>query len=368
MAYGVILGQSFGEGLNAKLYVNATSDTASLTEVRATGVNTGNVYNGVYNSTLQYFIIDIPVYDVYTVSANLSGQAVLPAEVTIDTAERKYVSLASVTGSLNDNSWATIRAVSDAGVGESLWSVGDAKQITISGDIGISYYYNNYQPWVYILGFNHNASLEGNNRIHFGCFRSEESYTSTNSVAMIDDEWGNSTSTTLAFHMNKTNTNVGGWKDSLMRKQLLNADAANPNNANNNTFLQRLPSDLKTVLKQCTKYTDNVANGEGNVQLNVTSTQDWCFLLSVFEVTGETGEANSYEQDYQKQYQYYIDGNSTVKKAEIDTADPGSPAAWWLRSPRSQYDGGFLAMDTTNQTETRYYSRYSLGLAPAFCV
>lgn len=97
MAYGVILGQSFGRGLNAKLYVNATSDTASLTEVKATGVNTGNVYNGVYNSTLQYFIIDIPVYDVYTVSAKLSGQVISPTEVTIDTAERKYVSLAVVS-------------------------------------------------------------------------------------------------------------------------------------------------------------------------------------------------------------------------------------------------------------------------------
>ena len=34
------------------------------------------------------------------------------------------------------NSWATIRAVSDAGKGSNYWSVGDAKGITINGKVG----------------------------------------------------------------------------------------------------------------------------------------------------------------------------------------------------------------------------------------
>ena len=37
---------------------------------------------------------------------------------------------------LNNNDWATIRAVSDASQGANYWSVGDTKTITINGAVG----------------------------------------------------------------------------------------------------------------------------------------------------------------------------------------------------------------------------------------
>ena len=44
--------------------------------------------------------------------------------------------LSGVDPVLNNNDWATIRAVSDASQGANYWSVGDTKTITINGAVG----------------------------------------------------------------------------------------------------------------------------------------------------------------------------------------------------------------------------------------
>ena len=49
-------------------------------------------------------------------------------------------------------------------------------------------------------------------------------------------------------------------------------------------------------MQPVTKYTDNTANGGGNVQTYVTATTDYLFLLAEFEVFGTRSYANSYEQ------------------------------------------------------------------------
>lgn len=348
MAYGVILGQSFGKGLNAKLYVNATSDTSSLTEVKATGVNTGNVYNGVYNSTLQYFIIDIPVYDVYTVSANLSGQTILPIEVTVDTAERKYISLAIVSNVLNDSSWATIGVVSDMNMGESLWSVGDTKEIIINGQINDGLTLDNYSTYVYILGFNHNETLEGQG-ITFGGFKSALS--GGKDIALVDSDYNNSKTSGTWFNMNNTSSNAGGWEQSRMRTVLIPQ------------FKNCLESDLVNVLKTVTKYSDNTGGGS-NTASYVTSTTDTIFLLAEYEVFGTRSYANSAEQNYQAQYQYYKNGNSKVKYRHSATV---STASWWLRSVRANYSPYFCRVMLSGSADS-FNAYYSYGFAPAFVV
>lgn len=71
---------------------------------------------------------------------------------------------------LNDNTWEQIKSVAAAGVAPSAWSVGDCKQIVLNGTLtdGIgSITLENFFACVFILGFNHNADLEGNNTIHF---------------------------------------------------------------------------------------------------------------------------------------------------------------------------------------------------------
>ena len=67
---------------------------------------------------------------------------------------------------LNNNSWALIQDAAQKGLASSLWSVGDRKEITLNGTCRARTF-SNYKVYAYILGFNHNAALEGNNTIHF---------------------------------------------------------------------------------------------------------------------------------------------------------------------------------------------------------
>jgi len=58
-----------------------------------------------------------------------------------------------------------------------------------------------------------------------------------------------------------------------------------------------LPSDLRAVMKSCTKYTDN--KGGGNTASNVSSTTDYLFLLSEYEVFATHQYCNDAEPNYQ---------------------------------------------------------------------
>ena len=90
-----------------------------------------------------------------------------------------------------------------------------------------------------------------------------------------------------------------------------------------------LPSDLRAVMQPVTKYTDNTGNAS-NSSGNVTTTTDYLFDLSEFEVFGTKSYANQYEQNYQAQYDYYKAGNTKI--ANNHTAV--TTAVWWgLRSP-----------------------------------
>lgn len=260
---------------------------------------------------------------------------------------------------LNNNSWETISKMSNSNKAKDIWAVGDAKQITLNGSVG-SLGLSNYQLYVYILGFNHNADLEGQNTMHFGFGKTALS--GGTNIALVDGQY-DTTGSSTAFRMNTSNTNVGGWKSSYMRQTIINANATSPTSGSTNSFLAALPSDLQAVLKQCTKYTDNVGNGTGNIQSNVTPTQDWIFLLSEFEVQGSISQANTYEAQYQKQYQYYINGNSKIKY----TQHLNVTCDWFLRSPYNLLSTYYCATLTRGNSNRR--SAYaSFGFAPAFCV
>lgn len=262
---------------------------------------------------------------------------------------------------LNDNSWSTISSLSQAGQASAYWAVGDAKQITLNGTIGIVAY-DNYQPWVFIMGFNHNAVLEGNNLIHFGCFRADQDYQANNAIALDDEFYSTPTSTQSTFHMNTTNVTAGGWEASLMRSTLLDSEADSPSQAIEFSFLAALPADLQNVLRKCTKYTNNVGNND--TESAVTMTEDWAFLLSEWEVQGARTYANQYEQNYQQQYDYFANGNSKIKYKQTDNS---TSLIWWLRSPFAASSGVFCGVSASGGADIRNAS-FSFGFAPGFCV
>lgn len=263
---------------------------------------------------------------------------------------------------LNSMSWADIRKVSDAGIASTYWKVGDAKQITINGTVGSTAI--NMNVWAFILGFNHNSAKEGTNRIHFQIGKVSAS---GNQISFVDSTYGSYNSNQGSFTMNpaanyNNSTNSGGWNNSHMRKTLLGS-ANTPTSPTAKTFMAALPSDLRAVMKSCTKYSDNTG-GTTNAASAITATTDYLWLLSEFEVQGARTYASQYEQNSQLQYDYYRAGNSKVFYRHSATT---STAYWWLRSVRAGGTYGFCCVGTGGSPYSNS-SGASDGVAPAFCV
>ncbi|MFK9312016.1 hypothetical protein ACJEKH_25880, partial [Escherichia coli] len=86
------------------------------------------------------------------------------------------------------------------------WSVGDTKPIVINGKVG-NFTFSNLTINPFILGFNHNSAKEGTKRIHWLIGK-----ISGKMVGLCDNNYGSNVSGEGYFHMNTSNTNVGGWK------------------------------------------------------------------------------------------------------------------------------------------------------------
>jgi hypothetical protein len=296
-----------------------------------------------------------------TVTAKATGSATITVNVGADTnytapsSKTFTVAVTLVSKTLSSNSWAVIKAVSDAGQGANYWSVGDTKRITLNGKVG-AYTFSNFNVDVFILGFNHNSSKEGSNRIHFQIGK-----VSGKAVALCDSQYNGSGSSAM-FHMNSSDSNSGGWNGSYMRKTLL-GNSNTPDSTLENSLMAALPSDLLAVMKTVTKYTDNTGGGS-NSSGNVTATADYLFLLAEFEVFGTRYWANQYEQNSQKQYDYYKAGNSRVayNHSAVSTA-----VWWWLRS--AYYSASNLFCDVTTDGSYGFgNASYSAGLRPGFAV
>ena len=235
--------------------------------------------------------------------------------------------------------------------------MGDAKGITINGKVGATTI-SNLSISVFILGFNHNASREGSNRIHFQIGKINGTL-----VGLVDGNYSNYTSTTGAFTMNTSNTNSGGWNNSHMRKTVLGSNSASATSPTANTLLAALPADLRAVMKPATKYSDNTGGGSDTASY-VTSTTDLLPLLSEFEYHGARTYANSAEKNYQAQYDYYKAGNSKVHYKHNAT---GTAAHAWCRSV---YSGGISNFCLVNSDggASGGNAGYSWALAPCFFV
>ena len=274
-------------------------------------------------------------------TVTVTGKAYGSATITVKVAEgTNHTAPANKTcavqvnlfnATLNSNTWAAIRAASDADEGANYWSVGDTKSITINGQVG-NFTFSNLSISPFILGFNHNSSKEGTHRIHWQLGKIGGTM-----VGLCDNQYNSSVSGAGYFHMNDSNTNVGGWKDSSMRKTLL-GNSKTPTSPLANSLMAALPSDLRAVMKSVTKYTDNVGNATGSVAGNVTATTDYLFLLAEFEVFGSRYYANDYERNSQLQYDYYKASNSRVAYKHNAT---GTAVWWWLRSPYYNNNNSF---------------------------
>ena len=293
----------------------------------------------------------------YTVTATKNGQTTSGSVNVVSGTTSYSLTLSFVSSTLNNNEWSVIKSVSDAGQGANYWSIGDRKAVTLNGTVG-KLSLSNVTTYAFIIGFNHNASVEGSNRIHFQLAKTALS--GGTDVCLCDSSYNSTVSTTGYFSMNSSRTNSGGWASSQMRTNICGTSLS----SYSGTIIAVIPAALRAVLKSVTKYTDNTANGGGSTASYVTATTDYFFLLSEFEVFGSISYGNTNEKNKQAQYAYYSAGNSKIKYKHDGTS---TAARWWLRSPDASNSSGFVLVDLGG-TVNGSYANSSLGFAPGFCV
>lgn len=345
------LSDTFTIGGNHDGTISVVSNNTGIATVSRSGntVTVNNVNQTTGNTTI-------------TVSCTAGTNYTAPSSQSV-TVEAKFVS--SV---LNENDWSVIKSVADASQGANYWAVGDRKAVTVNGTVGTQAINGTY--YVYILGFNHNSSREGTG-ITFGTFKTALS--GGTDICLVDSHYNDySTGGQKWFNMNhSSNTNSGGWKGCDLRYDVLGSTNSNNNDAGtttatspvSGTLMAALPSDLRAVMKPMNIYTDNTGGGS-NTASYVTKSVDYLPLLAEYEIFGTRSYANSAEQNYQAQYQYYKNGNSKVKYRHSSTS---STATWWERSPACNGSDYFCHVNA-NGTAYGSYAGYSFGLAPAFRV
>lgn len=345
------LSDTFTIGGNHDGTISVVSNNTGIATVSRSGntVTVNNVNQTTGNTTI-------------TVSCTAGTNYTAPSSQSV-TVEAKFVS--SV---LNENDWSVIKSVADASQGANYWAVGDRKAVTVNGTVGTQAINGTY--YVYILGFDHNSSREGTG-ITFGTFKTALS--GGTDICLVDSHYNDySTGGQKWFNMNhSSNTNSGGWKGCDLRYDVLGSTNSNNNDAGtttatspvSGTLMAALPSDLRAVMKPMNIYTDNTGGGS-NTASYVTKSVDYLPLLAEYEIFGTRSYANSAEQNYQAQYQYYKNGNSKVKYRHSSTS---STASWWERSPY-YYNSYTFCLVNTHGNANYTNARNSYGLAPAFRV
>ena len=154
---------------------------------------------------------------------------------------------------------------------------------------------------------------------------------------------------------NSTNTNKGGWRDSMMRTYI------------NDTIYNSLPSDLQNVIT-----TTKVISGHGSTRGETNfETQDKLYLLSSEEIWKDFSSSSNAQYDTStgtsKQLDYYKNqGVTTSSYAGASKQYNGSNSLWWLRSASSTDLVRFIRV--LNGGEWNYYTAAgdSFGVSPAF--
>lgn len=301
-----------------------------------TGINDGTV---VYEGTaLSYTDTGLTAETTYYYRAfAYNAKKKYQTELRVVSIVAKNINISTV---LNDNTWESIQVVSDLGQGANFWAIGDCKAVTLGGSITVLGKSISLPATAYpfIIGFDHNAEIEGANRIHFQFEKSAIS----NGVIQ-------------ALFSSSIDSDSSLWATSKIRASL-----GQSLEANSDTLLGNLPAELKSVLKPVTKYSTNAHSLDKDA---ITPTTDYIFMLSAYETRGDieftnstSSRINPYVVDFQKQYAYYLAGNSPCSYS-------------WLRDQSYYYssDGGWAYIDGSGGLN-HISGQYERGILPAFCV
>ena len=249
----------------------------------------------------------------------------------------------------NNQSWADIKAAVNAGTAASYWKVGDRKEVVLNGTVGHKSF-SNTTTYCYILGFDHNASIESNgaHALHIGFGASALS--GGDYIAYCDSNFPNQVSTSC-FNMNTSQTNNGGWNSCQMKSTICPA------------FKNALPSDLKNNIRAVTKWQNNGGSTSGQ------SSSNEIWLLSEMEIFG-SAEYSNYTAN-QLQYDFYkgVTGWSAASKKKYKDTNTSQLVHWWERSALSRDGNPFCFCHVAQRGAATYSAaNCSLGFAPCLCL
>lgn len=301
--------------------------TASGSDIVVTGVAPGTTT----------VIVDVAESAGYTSTYTTFDVTVTEANILANPATNTLAKLKAIIAAGNATQYVSAGDYFDITIPTAVSMYRDASQTALTANVIAA-----NSTWrVVCLGVNHNSSLEGNNRVHFAIGRNTDNV----EIAFF------------CYHMNTNGYSNGGWNGSEMKTWL------------NGTFYNALPADLRNVITDCTKYTDNVgstkSDTDGNVQSSVTATSQKIWLLTPVEVTGVNALGNTYEKFVQTQYDYYKNGNSPIR---YDHLDPTTAVTWSLRSPRrdNRYAGFICIGPPGVQGVSGAYLNW--GVVPCFTI
>jgi hypothetical protein len=155
----------------------------------------------------------------------------------------------------------------------------------------------------------------------------------------------------VAYNMNATDTNVGGWPASAMRTYI------------SNTIYNALPFDLKNIILDT-----EVVSGHGSTsgETNFITT-DKLYLLSCVEVYGSNNTIDTLTLTGTRQLDYYSGLTITSSNYSIITKQgDGSNNGWWFRTANANNTTSFYIMYSVDPWNWYGDASYSGGVSPAF--
>jgi hypothetical protein len=355
-------------------FFSATITVATETGATVTVTDGTNTYTAVGED--MQAVVTVYATGNYTVTSSYNGNS-LSKEVNVTASTNYNLTIFSSHLVLEETSWEAISALSAEGKPQNYFAVGDTKSVRISGKIVNDTF--DVTLYAYIIGFNHNESVEGK-AIHFGTFKTADG----KDVALCESKYGTQISgnTDRGFSFGNASNrhtiellqhNFGQSDCEMNMKDAYNVTYTVKDSAKTtptaDRFLAALPADLLAVLKSVPKT---------NLERRNTTSANHYFMtydmflnvLSEYEVFGTLSEMSGHNkastiEQYQKQYEYYKNGNSRVKYKHNAQ---GTACDWWLRDQTGTDYGNNFTYVTTGGAVNEKNGRYSAGLAPIFFV
>ena len=216
---------------------------------------------------------------------------------------------------LENFTWAEIDAIGQSGFASSVFSIGDTKNISVSGET----------LTMEIVGFNHDDLTSGGKAPY--TFGMKNLMASTRA-------------------MNSSNTNSGSFVGSAMYTGYLST-----------SFLTGLPSDLQSVIKTVNKKTGTGGGSSSGTRTDAVK----IFLFAEIEVFGSITNSVSGEGS---RYSRFTNSSSRIKYRSNGS---GSAIWWWLRSPSSGNSSNFCGVSSNGNAN--WLNAYgSNGVCAGFCV